>query len=65
MWKLTEKIPDFTYWKSVFLDLFCPVLTMLLDAPEIFSLGPGPNPTWLLRIDFGCNGGHQQKFIFF
>ena len=36
MWKLTEKIPDFTYWKSVFLDTFCSVLTMLLDAPEFF-----------------------------
>ena len=37
MWKLTEKIPDFTYWKSVFLNIFCSVLTMLLDAPEIFQ----------------------------
>ena len=65
MWKLTEKIPDFTYWKSVFLDIFCYVLTVLLDAPEIFSLGPGPNPTWSLRIGFGCNGVHQQQFRFF
>ena len=65
MWKLTEKIPDFTYWKSVFLDLFCPVLTVLLDAPEIFSGGPGPNPSWSLRISFGCNGVHCQIFWFF
>ena len=65
MWKLTEKNPDFTYWKSVFLDIFCSVLTVLLDAPEIFSWGPGPNPTWLLRIGIGCNGVPQQKFRFF
>ena len=65
MWKLTEKVPDFTYWKSVFLDIFCSVLTVLLDAPEFFSSGPGPDPTWSFEIEFGSNGIHQQKFRFF
>ena len=55
MWKLTENIPGFTYWKSVFLDIFCSVLTVLLDAPEIFSWGPAPNPIWSLIIGFWCN----------
>ena len=64
MWKLTEKSPNFTYWKSVFLDIFYYVLTVLLDTPEIFSWGPGPNPTWSLRIGIGCNGVPQQNFRF-
>ena len=34
MWKLLENLPGFTYWKSVFLDIFCPVLTMHLVALE-------------------------------
>ena len=41
-----KKNPDFTYWKSVFLDIFCSILSVLLDAPEISSWGPGPNPTF-------------------
>ena len=65
MWKLSEKIPDFTYWKSVFLDIFCSVQNVPLATPEIFLWGHGPDPTWSLRIGFGCNGVHRQKFRFF
>ena len=64
MWKLIENFPDFTYWKSVFLDIFLPVPPMLLDAPQILIWGHGPDPTWSSEIKFGSNGIPQQKFRF-
>ena len=65
MWKLTENFPDFTYWKSVFLDIFCPLLTLLLVALENLVWAHGPEPTWSLKIGFGSKGIHNQKFRFF
>ena len=53
MWKLIENFPDFTYWKSVFLDIFCPLPTLLLVALENLVSADGPEPTWSLKIDFG------------
>ena len=50
MWKLTENFPDFTYWKSVFLDIFCPLLTLPLVALENLVWAHGPEPTWSLKI---------------
>ena len=38
--------------------------TVLLDAPELFSWGPGPNPTWSLRISIGCKNLDFLKIFF-
>ena len=65
MWKLTEKFPDFTYWKSVFLDIFCPVLTLHQDASKNLVWAHGPDPTWSLKIGFGSKGIQNQKFRFY
>jgi hypothetical protein len=65
MWKLTEKKSDFTYWKSVFMDIFCSLQSVPLDTPEIFLRGHAPDSTWSLRIGFGCNGVHRKKMRFF
>ena len=53
MWKLTENFPDFTYWKSVFLDIFCPLLTLHLVALENLVWAHDLEPTWSLKIGFG------------
>ena len=36
MWKLTQQIPNFTYWKSVFRDTFCYLQNLLLDTSKLF-----------------------------
>ena len=64
MWKLTEKIPGFTYWKSVFLDIFCSAQIVPPDIPEFFLWGPGPDSSWSFINGFGCNGVHRWKFKF-
>ena len=64
MWKLTENFPDITYWKSVFLDIFCPLLTLLLVALENLVSADGPEPTWSLKIGFGSKGIQNEDFRF-
>ena len=64
MWKLTKKFPDFTYWKSVFLDIFCPLLTLHLVALENLVWAHGPEPTRSLKIGFGSKGIQNEKFRF-
>ena len=65
MWKLLENFPDFTYWKSVFLDIFYPALTLHLVALENLAWAHGPEPTWSLEISFGSKGIQNQKIRIF
>ena len=60
-----KKILILHYWKSVFLDIFCPLLTLLLVALENLVWAYGPEPTWSLKIGFGSKGIQNEKFIFF
>ena len=64
---MTDFFSDFTYWKSVFLNIFCPVLILHLVAPEnmVWGPGPGPDPTWSLRIGFESKCIQNPNLDFF
>ena len=65
MWNFTENFPNFTYWKSIFLDIICSVLTSPQGTSKDLVLGHEQDPTWSMEIIFGCKCMPNQKFRFF
>jgi hypothetical protein len=64
-WNITENLPNFTYWKSVFLDIICPVLTSPQGTSKNLVWRHEQYPIWSLEIVFGCKCMPNQKFIIF